>query len=106
ISPIASPVAGESAVNVSPDTAPCHAPSTNIPVLLKLSDATWAHIVEGNAHQVADRDDAAGCSAVQDRQVAEPAVDHHDACLLRALVRVDRLGAARHPVRNLPADVA
>jgi len=48
-------VAGESAVNVSPESAAVHRPSMNIPVLL---DATRAFVVDHHAHQIPDRDDS------------------------------------------------
>src|SRR3954454_17131752 len=70
--PIVSPVAGESASNVSPDSALVHAPSMSI-----LLDATRALVVHDDAHQIPDRDDADGDVPVEHGQVTEAAVDHH-----------------------------
>src|SRR5690348_4633404 len=88
-SPICSPVAGESATNVAPPSAAPHAPPTNIPCVATL-DATRAHVLEHDPHQIPDRDDPAWTAILEHRQMPEPAVDHHDGRLLRRLVRVDR----------------
>src|SRR4029079_7775123 len=63
-SPIVSPVAGDSAANVSPEREVVHAPSRNITPL----DATGALVVDDDPHQIADRDDPDGLVSLEHRQ--------------------------------------
>src|SRR5262249_57349370 len=101
-SPIASPVAGLSAVNVSPVCAPTHAPSMSIP----RSGTAWNLVVELVPDQVADRQDADELSAVLDRQVAEAAVNHHGGGVTRRVGRLDRLRMSRHQRFDVALQVA
>ena len=90
--PIFSPVAGDSASNVSPDSATAHSPVDEHQAPARRL------VVERHAHEVADRHDPERrTGVVHDRQVAEAAVDHHRRRVPGRVVRPDRLGVGRHP---------
>src|SRR5437588_8431388 len=54
-------------------------------------------VVDRDAYEVADRDDADRPPLIDDRQMAEAAVDHDRGGVRGRVVRADGLGIARHP---------
>src|SRR6476469_8046834 len=95
--PIVSPVAGDSASNVSPDSAVVHSPAMN------KSCPAGRLVVDHDAHQVADRDDSDRRVAFEHREVPEAAVEHDRRRMSGAFGRLDGLRIVGHPRADLRA---